>query len=423
MDKPIYHQKITGRGPNIPEKVRSIIADVYLEDEKQVAEKIMYEVHRRLREADMQLRPGWPGLSAVQKELIKIRKSDAEEAKKGLEATWSLGVSAQSEHGITSESTSALLAVWNHCLAIGHVFTIREARWVARLRSTFATSGYIRTGELFAWAYEYAIRERICQVLNQRIDTIDLDAELFIKSRERYVYRSLGLVPREKVPFDKREEQLGSTFHGYLLWAKQAATNIAFNHIPKAAMRTAIDAGEPNELQTLFSITEKLSSEQDRIYAALLLFLSKGPKWDTLSTQEYLLILSALREWVSKVIPSKHPLEYELLDTDGGIKPTDILDPAFLEVVGYEVNIKTIKKEQGRIKNKVEQNRKEIEAKGLQDEKPHIPKEEYAQPWATVMNQKGELIRFEDANSKEIPKNLWPTTKEAQNERTHRKEE
>lgn len=288
--------------------------------------------------------------STVEKKLAEWRKNGTippakatlprEEHPLGLEAPWSLGVSAKPEYGITPEATGALLAVWNYSLAIGHVFTIREARWVARLRPTFADR-YSRVGELFAHAYEYAIRERICEILNKQIDTIDLDAELFIRERERYVYRSLGLVPRIAVPYHQREERRGIAYWEYLAWAEQAATYIAFNHIPKAAKST----GDLNELRTLFRHTENLPGEQDRIYAALLLFLSKCPKWDTLSAQEYLQILSELRKWVIEVIPSKQPLEYEILDDKGGIKPTDILPPALLEAVGYEVNTKIATKE------------------------------------------------------------------------------
>jgi len=295
--------------------------------------------------------------STVEKKLAEWRRNGTiapakatlptEERPLGFEAPWSLGVSVQPEYGISPEATGALLAVWNYCLAIGHVFTIREARWVARLRPAFAGRDS-RIGELFAHAYEYAIRERICKILNKQIDTIDLDAGLFIKNRERYVYRSLGLVPRISVPYHQREERMGNAYWDYLAWAEHAATNIAFNHIPKAA----IDTGEINEIQKLFSLTEKLPGEQDRIYAALLLFLSKGPKWDTLSTQEYLQILSELRKWVTEVIASKQPVEYEILDSKGGIKPTDILHPDFLEAVGYEVNTETTKEAQNERVNK-----------------------------------------------------------------------
>jgi hypothetical protein len=327
--------------PAIKPYIESLIASRVFDDqnkplEKRTPPKVMaYEIHKELIQIG---EDRTPKPSTIEKQISKYRNHLTSPL--GLEAPWSLGVSAQPEYGISPEATSALLAVWNYCLAIGHAFTIREARWVARLRPAF-DGRYNPTGELFAYAYEYAIRERICKILNKQIDTADLDAELFIKERERYVYRSLGLIPRITVPYHQREEGTSIAYWEYQLWAKQAATNIAFEHIPKAAKR----ADEINELQNLFRLTERLPGEQDRIYAALLLFLSKGPKWDTLSTQEYLQILSELKKWVTEVIPSKQPLEYEILDSNGGIEPTDILHPAFLEAVGYEVNTKTKTKE------------------------------------------------------------------------------
>ena len=291
-------------------------------------------------------------LSTVEKKLADWRRDETippataalptEERPLGLEAPWSLGASAQAEYGMTPEATGDLLAVWKYCLATGHVFTIREARWVVRLRN--AIPDYKgRISELFAYAYEYAIRERICRILNKQIDTIDLDGELGINDRERFVYRALGLVPRLAVPFHPRQTEKAIDFLKHLAWPASAATMTAFFNIPKAAK----DTGDIDEMRKLFRHTENLPAEQDRIYAALLLFLSKGATWNTLSVQDYLLILSGLREWVTEVISSKHLLEYEMLDDTGGIKPTDILDPAFLEVVGYEVNIKTTNKAKG----------------------------------------------------------------------------
>ena len=290
--------------------------------------------------------------STVDKKLAKWRKAGKiapakatlprEERPVGLEAAWSLGVSTRPDYGITPEATRTLLAVWKYTLAMGHVLTIREARWVARLRSAFDGS---RIAEIFAHAYEYSVRERICEILNKPIDTTDLDANMYIEDRERYVYLALGLIPKLAVPYSTREKEMAAAKFKYIAWFKQAATNIAFNHIPKAAMRTATEASRRDQLQKLFGITEELSGDQDRIYAALLLYLSKGPKWDTLSVEEYLQILSGLREWVTEVLPSKEPLEYAILDAKGEIKPTNILDPAFLEAVGYEVTAKEVTKE------------------------------------------------------------------------------
>lgn len=289
-------------------------------------------------------------ISTVEKKLAEWRRNETippakatlptEERPLGLEAPWSLGVSAQPEYGITPEATSDLLAAWNYCLAIGHVFTIREARWIARLRNAI-TDHKGRIAKLFGFAYEYALRERICKILNKQMDTADLDGKLGINDRERFVYRALGLIPRLVIPFRPREPEEPINFLEYLACPTSTAPITTVFNVPKVARET----DDSNELRKLFRHVENLPDEQDRMYAALLLFLSKGPKWDTLSVQDYLSILSGLREWVTEVIPPKQLEEYEILDEESGIEPTDILDPALLELVGYEVNIKTTNKE------------------------------------------------------------------------------
>ncbi len=88
-----------------------------------------------------------------------------------------------------------------------------------------------------------------------------------------------------------------------------------------------------------------LSEQQDRIYSASLLYLSKGPLWNTLSKQEYLLILAQLKQWVTRDIPPWQFVLYFAFDIQRGIKPEDVLDPDLLKAVGYEVRIEAKNKE------------------------------------------------------------------------------
>ena len=39
---------------------------------------------------------------------------------------------------------------------------------------------------------------------------------------------------------------------------------------------------------------------------------------------------------------------------------------------------------------------------------PIVKQVEYEEPYVKVMNIDGEIIRYEDANGKNIPKELWP---------------
>lgn len=317
--------------PRISAEMRRWIAQEALADREKSRAMLALELQDKMERVGQRV---IPAVETLEKLISRARNYPTSP----FDEPWSLGVSPQPEYGITPESTGDLLAVWNYCLAIGHVFTIREARWVARLRNAIADHKRA-TGKLFAFAYGYALRERTCEILNKQIDTIDLDSELGLNDSELFVYHVLGLVPKLAVPFHPREAEEANEFLTHWAFGKSAATNIAVQNIPKAARN------DTDGLHKLLHCTENLPAEQDRIYAALLLFLSKGPRWKTLSVQEYLLLLSELRKWVVEGLSPKQLYNYALLDSEGGIEPTDILDPALLEVVGYEVTIKTTNKE------------------------------------------------------------------------------
>ena len=125
MDKPTYQ----GRGPSIPDTVTSLIAKVYDEDRDRTAKEVMVEVHRRLREEGRQLRPGWPGLSAVQKVLTNIRKKEPNLK----DRPWSLD--ALRDYPLPPEALPLLFRIWllKQEDPFSPPLSIREAGWIAQL--------------------------------------------------------------------------------------------------------------------------------------------------------------------------------------------------------------------------------------------------------------------------------------------------
>ena len=89
-----------------------------------------------------------------------------------LEEPWSLGVSPPE---IPHEATGDLLAVYKFCLAADWKFSIREARWVARLRSALPGGN---PALLLEYAVLYSRRERAAQKSRRPVDTSDLDTEI-----------------------------------------------------------------------------------------------------------------------------------------------------------------------------------------------------------------------------------------------------
>lgn len=342
MDKPTYHKDVTGRGPNIPDSVRGVIAEVYLEDTNRVAKEIVAELHRRLRNQGMQLKPSWPGLSSVQKELTKQRKTDdarTPESKK-LDKPWSIGSSI--EHDIPPEATADLLDVWKYCLAISHTFTIREAKWVVHIRTALQTSQNVyqyRGALLFGYANEYAIRERISEILGSPMDTRDIDGNLCFQEHDWdwIVFRALGMIPRLTTNYYNKELSEYNLFGIYF----NAASYMAGQKMPKV------------DLNRIGALASNLSEKQAYMFAALLSYLSKAPLWNKLTDREYLSILDYLTDLVTQELvddveeASYIKTSYGKLDVSAyydrpnGLTPEDVLCPDLLKIVGYEVTTHT----------------------------------------------------------------------------------
>jgi hypothetical protein len=180
MDIPAYR----GRGPGLTDQVTSLISEVYNEDFNQTAKEVMVEVHKRLK--GKQLRPGWPGLSAIQKGLTEIRKNidDRPPELKGLDGSWSIGTLTKTEYNIPPEALPVVLQVWANRLkeakpdkdgfsVLYQTFSIRDALWVSRLSHLFKDPEAI-----WSYAVWYSVRERAYEAIGKDPDTSDLDTQV-----------------------------------------------------------------------------------------------------------------------------------------------------------------------------------------------------------------------------------------------------
>jgi len=135
--------------------VEDVISQVYLEHCHWENKEIQGEVRERVRDRIKKilstpdpklssvkrerlsklLSSDWPGLSIVDQMLSSYRKEDKEIAKEGLEASWSMAILDKKEiaHMFTPEAISTVLKVWKFRTQKEIDFTIREAKWVARL--------------------------------------------------------------------------------------------------------------------------------------------------------------------------------------------------------------------------------------------------------------------------------------------------
>jgi hypothetical protein len=161
------------KGPKITNEVKKFIAEVNEKHPDWIAKKVMVEVQAQLRRVNHQVKPDWPGLSAVQIELKKIRQRKIHDEPSGIDSRWSAG--ALGEYDIPSEAIPKVLEIQG--LRLSHEpLTIREARWIGHLH---AVTGDIM--ELATWAALYASREKICEQADIEKDTTDLDLAVHSK--------------------------------------------------------------------------------------------------------------------------------------------------------------------------------------------------------------------------------------------------
>ena len=184
MDNQTYY----GRGPNITPQARRVIAEVYVLDHAQTAKEVMREVHKRLGAS--QRRPGWPGESAISKELTRLRKKDNERESDPLNMPFSLG--AVFDQNIPAEAIPMLVEI-----QYISPMTLRQARWVAKLYIAAHKYDYASIGDeptlLYNLAATYALREEACELTGESCDTSDLDKLYLMDPSNRNMEETLKL--------------------------------------------------------------------------------------------------------------------------------------------------------------------------------------------------------------------------------------
>jgi len=155
-------------GRQITKEVRQLIARVYLEHPDWRAKEIQAEVNSRLEN------PSWPGLSAVQKELAKIRRKQIRSPNPEDEP-WSVAIR---HDGIPPGALPSVLKAWIYAREhFKTAFTVREAKWVARLCYVLKDKDIDIVTSI---ALKYARSELIAEITGDFSDSFEEDLELFM---------------------------------------------------------------------------------------------------------------------------------------------------------------------------------------------------------------------------------------------------
>lgn len=159
------------RGNVLTDRVRSLLAEIYLGHPDRRSLKIREELIKRLHgENPYYDDPEWPRLNTVQKELAKIRKRDAmrHPESKRIDERWSIGTLA--EFNIPPEAIPKVFQIQQNRRDAEKPQTIREAMWAGRLHMLIED-----IGKLSLVAASYALRERVCELADIPSDTFNTD--------------------------------------------------------------------------------------------------------------------------------------------------------------------------------------------------------------------------------------------------------
>ncbi|MFC1933651.1 hypothetical protein ACFLXX_00675 [Chloroflexota bacterium] len=285
------------KGAHLTQQVKILIAQIHLSHPDWGATKMHEKLLEDLKSLglDRIFGPNWPSVSTVQKELTDIRKRDEVRTpeSKDLDNPWSLGtLGMKHEFELPSETIPVILAIkrsrdsslnqrikstneesrelhnkWKVPLdKIDKVleqlkpFSVREAKWVARLFHVLKDKANIE--EMGLWAHHYSGIEKVCEVANVKCDTS---------------YSDIGII--------------NGDFYTYLLWTVSGDMPNSQQMFQDAEIQIFGNALETIELTPmgwrLYGVW--LNGIQNR---------SKSKKWQILSIEEQRDIATRLRAWV-----------------------------------------------------------------------------------------------------------------------------
>ncbi len=251
-------------GSNIPIEVRDFIRQAAVDFPNVNREKLAETIMEELTENGKRT----PSLEHLKKMISAARNSATDE-----DRPWSLAASLKV--GIPDEANGELLKIRKRCILAGREFTIREAKWVARLRTTMNNDNIVK---VFPNAAKYASRERVWAMENENnpnvvFDTVEMDALMAFS--DNYLSRETALLTGA---ISKTE-----TMRQFIDTAKLIRSGITVDNVDV----NAIASLRPGALQYVLSIGDfdewremkELSDEADEVYALWLRRMRESPNW------------------------------------------------------------------------------------------------------------------------------------------------
>jgi hypothetical protein len=194
MDKPTK----VPRGPSLNNGVKRTIGQIYDVDRSRSAKQVMAEVQALLLKSGKALKPNWPKLSAVQKELTRIRDRESQSGTDDEDRIWSV---ANLDN--PPVAPDALLTVLEVMIMFSKTrkksFTCRHAKWVIRFYRSITDIKKL-TAAVDNWAED----ERITKLTGIEDDDLMKNALLYATITGKTVVVSL---PIFKSPVEIKPEE------------------------------------------------------------------------------------------------------------------------------------------------------------------------------------------------------------------------
>ncbi len=219
--------------------------------------------------------------------------SDARNKYKPLDEPWTTDVCSEYASDFPPESIPYLLQLWRYSIHLDEVFTIRHAIWAARLAFQLKD---MDVAEIWLRSCQYAHEEKISLLAKTSMRTFQLDASLVMDDWERETVDVNNGLPYEDIhhtPINRARDD--GIMEEYI--------NVLSDYGPSESLE------QYNKLKRLYYLIVELPSpckyfndiETRLIYLSHLTYISKIPKWKTLSPEEIREIIVDLRKWVLDV--------------------------------------------------------------------------------------------------------------------------
>tara|TARA_Y100000588_G_scaffold391806_1_gene501555 strand:+ start:730 stop:1713 length:984 start_codon:yes stop_codon:yes gene_type:complete len=169
--------------PWIAHKIAQLHIELKWKHERNPTSTVIHNgLHWEITKAGQDPDKHLPSKRYVQEILRKVRTNEDLQSTidPSLNGLWSIGVSA--EYAISPEANPLLLSMQRWCNSVGHRFTIHEALWANRLRTSIPDD--LPVERKHHWAWLYTIREKTSMSLGVPMDTRDMDAFLTLRRNQ-----------------------------------------------------------------------------------------------------------------------------------------------------------------------------------------------------------------------------------------------